>query len=75
MDGICPVLNDWPSAIGSAFTVGAGVSVFLLLFFAVSPIFSVVCGLSAGKNNLLKKIWALPIIVAVSFLEGVRLFF
>lgn len=50
-----------------------GMAVALLLFFIVNPVFSAVCGVFAGKN--MKRLWILPIIVAVFFLSGVWLFF
>ena len=48
-------------------------AVCFILFFAVNPLFSAVCGAFAGKN--IRQLWALPIITAGSFLAGVWLFF
>ena len=55
------------------FAGSAGMAVCIILFFAVNPLFSVVCGAFAGKN--IRQLWALPIITAGSFLAGVWLFF
>ncbi|MBE6941903.1 MAG: hypothetical protein E7455_06465 [Ruminococcaceae bacterium] len=44
-----------------------------ILFFAINPLFSVVCGALAGKK--IRQLWALPIITAGLFLLGVWLFF
>ena len=55
------------------FAGSAGMAVCFILFFAVNPLFSVVCGAFAGKN--IRQLWALPIITAGSFLAGVWLFF
>ncbi len=55
------------------FAGSAGMAICFLLFFAVNPIFSAVCGAYAGKN--IKQLWPLPIVVAGLFLAGVWLFF
>ena len=55
------------------FAGSAGMAVCFILFFAINPIFSVVCGVSAGKH--IKQLWALPMIVAGLFLAGVWMFF
>ena len=44
-----------------------------ILFFAVNPLFSMVCGVFAGKD--IKRLWPLPIITAGLFLIGTWLFF
>ena len=55
------------------FAGSAGMAVCFILFFAVNPLFSAVCGVFAGRN--IKQLWSLPIITAVLFLAGVWLFF
>lgn len=55
------------------FAGDAGMAICFLLFFAVNPIFSLACGISAGKN--MRQLWPLPIIVSGLFLVGVWLFF
>jgi len=55
------------------FAGDAGMAVCFLLFFAVNPAFSALCGVSAGKN--IKLLCPLPIMVAALFLAGVWLFF
>jgi len=55
------------------FAGSAGMAVSLMLFFAVDPLFSAVCGVFAGKD--IKQLWALPIITAGLFLAGVWMFF
>ena len=55
------------------FAGSAGMAICFILFFAVNPMFSVVCGVSAGKD--IKRLWSLPIIVAMLFLVGVWMFF
>ena len=52
----------------AAFAGDAGMIICLFLFFAVNPIFSAMCGISAGKH--LKQLWGLPFIVAGTFLAG-----
>lgn len=59
--------------LAATFASNAGMAICFLLFFIVNPLFSAVCGFSAGKN--IKRFWMLPIIVAVLFLAGVWLFF
>lgn len=55
------------------FAGSAGMAVCFILFFAINPVFSAVCGIFAGKN--IKQLWILPIIIAVLFLAGTWLFF
>lgn len=55
------------------FAGSAGMAVCFLLFFAINPMFSAVCGAFAGKN--MKQLWALPLIVAGLYLMGVWMFF
>lgn len=55
------------------FAGSSGMAICFILFFAVNPLFSAVCGAFAGKN--VKQLWALPIITAGLFLTGVWLFF
>lgn len=55
------------------FAGSAGMAICFLLFYAINPLFSVVCGLFAGKN--IRQLWALPIITAGLFLIGTWLFF
>ena len=51
----------------------AGMAICFLLFYAVNPLFSAVCGAAAGKN--IEKLWILPILTPVLFLTGTWLFF
>ena len=44
-----------------------------LLFFAVNPLFSLICGVFAGRD--IKQLWSLPIIVAGFFVAGVWIHF
>ena len=55
------------------FAGSVGMAVCFVLFFAVNPLFSAVCGVFAGKN--IKQLWVLPIITAGLFLTGAWLFF
>ena len=55
------------------FAGSAGMAVCFILFFVVNPLFSVVCGVVAGKD--IKQLWVLPIITAGLFLTGTWLFF
>ena len=55
------------------FAGSAGMAVCFILFFAINPVFSAVCGIFAGKN--IKQLWILPIITAVLFQAGTWLFF
>ena len=51
----------------------AGMAICFILFFAINPLYSVVCGAWAGKD--IKQLWALPVITAGLFLTGVWIFF
>lgn len=51
----------------------AGMTVTLLLFFVINPIYAVVAGVFAGKN--IKRLWIVPFIVAILFLLGTWIFF
>lgn len=55
------------------FAGSAGMAVCFILFLVVNPLFSVVCGVFAGKD--IKQLWTLPIITAGLFLAGTWLFF
>ena len=55
------------------FAGSVGMAICFILFFAVNPLFSVVCGAFAGKN--IKQLWVLPILTAGLFLAGAWLFF
>ncbi len=55
------------------FAGDAGMAVCFILFLAVNPVYSLVCGIFAGAD--IKRMWALPIIVPVLFLSGVWIFF
>lgn len=55
------------------FAGSAGMAICFVLFYAINPLFSAVCGVFAGKN--IKQLWALPIITAVLFLAGTWIFF
>ena len=47
--------------------------VCFILFFAINPVFSAVCGMFAGKS--IRRLWVLPVITAGLFLAGVWFFF
>ena len=49
-----------------------GMAACIFLFFAANPLFSVICGLSAGKD--VRRLWPLPIVTAAAFLAGAWLF-
>ena len=51
----------------------AGMAVCFLLFFALTPLYSVILGAFAGKD--VKHLWSLPVISAVLFLIGTWIFF
>ena len=51
----------------------AGMAVCFVLFFAINPLFSIFCGVFAGKN--IKKLWMLPLFNAGMFLVDTWLFF
>ena len=59
--------------LAATFASDSGMAVCFLLFFVIDPVFSLVCGIFAGKN--IKQLWMLPIIIAGMFLAGVWLFF
>ena len=43
----------------------AGMTVCFLLFYAINPLFSIACGVFAGKN--IKKLWGFPIFNAYRY--------
>ena len=51
----------------------AGMAVCFLLFYVLYPIYSIVVGVSAGRN--IKEMWSMPIISAILFLLGTWIFF
>ena len=55
------------------FAGSVGMAICFILFFAINPFYSAVCGAFAGKD--IKQLWALPIITAVLFPVGAWLFF
>lgn len=56
-----------------AFAGDAGMAVCFLLFFAVDPLFSAVCGWAAGRN--IRQLWLLTALTPALFLAGVWIFF
>lgn len=50
-----------------------GMAVCFILFFALNPIYAIFAGVYAGKD--IKRLWGLPIIVALFFWVGTWLFF
>lgn len=55
------------------FAGSAGMAVCFILFFAINPMYSAICGAFAGRE--IRQLWALPIVTAGLFLAGVWLFF
>jgi hypothetical protein len=55
------------------FAGSAGMAICFVLFFALNPLFSAMCGAFAGTN--IKRLWVLPIITAGLFWVGAWLFF
>lgn len=55
------------------FAGSAGMAICFILFFAINPLFSAICGVFAGKS--IRQLWALPIITVGLFLAGAWLFF
>ncbi len=56
-----------------SFAGDAGMAICFILFFAINPVFSAICGVFAGRE--VKLLWPLPIITAAPFLAGVWIFF
>ena len=50
-----------------------GMAVCMLLFFAINPLFLIICGIYAGQS--VKRLWFLPVITAGLFLAGAWIFF
>ena len=69
---VAALMVGLPFAVVSFFKE-AGMGVFVLLFFIINPLLSVVCGIFAGRD--IKRLWSLPLILAVLFLIGSWLFF
>ena len=55
------------------FAGSAGMAVCFMLFFAVNPLFCLLCGVFAGRD--IRRRWALPLVPAGLFLAGAWLFF
>ena len=55
------------------FAGDAGMAICFILFFALNPLFCILCGLFAGKS--VKTRWFLPIAAALLFLLGTWTFF
>ena len=49
----------------------SGMAVCLLLFFAIDPLFAILCGTAAGKQE---ELWMLPMFPALLFAVGAWLF-
>ena len=56
-----------------SFAGESGMAVCFILFFAINPVFSAICGVFAGRN--VKLLWPLPIITAALFWAGAWIFF
>lgn len=57
-----------------AFVKGdGGMAVCFVLFYGVNPIYSVIAGISAGKDR--RRLWLLPVMAAALFLLGAWIFF
>lgn len=50
-----------------------GMAVCFMLFFAINPVYSAICGVAAGTD--MKHLWFLPVMNAVLFLAGTWLIF
>lgn len=59
--------------LAAEFAGSAGMAVCFILFFGVNPIFSLLCGLAAGKA--VRRRWRLSLLPATLFLAGAWLFF
>lgn len=59
--------------LAMTFAGSASMAVCFILFFAVNPVFALLCGLAAGK--VLKRLWFLPLVPAALFLLGAWTFF
>ena len=55
------------------FAGDAGMAVCFVLFFAVNPLFSAVCGFAARKDT--RRLWMLPLVTTGLFLAGTWIFF
>ena len=62
----CPGL-----AIG--FGGDSGMAICFILFFAINPLFSILCGALAGTD--IKGLWFMPIAFALLFILGAWIFF
>ena len=58
--------------LAATFAGKAGMAVCLILFFAVNPVFSAVCGVFSGRK--LRQRWPLPFLAAGLFVAGGCLF-
>ena len=50
-----------------------GMAVCFVLFFIIDPLFSIICGVFAGRNP--KKLWACPLMTGILFILGCWLSF
>ena len=62
-----------PFLVLTAFSGMDAMGACFILFFAVNPLFSAVCGVFSGMR--IRRLWPLPAITAVLFLAGAWLFF
>ena len=72
--GECGIVKRNPGEVCSVNKlVGWSIAAFIFLFFVLDPLFSVVCGIVAGRQ--IKELWMLPLITAGLFVAGTWLFF
>ncbi len=62
-----------PGAVAKFASECSGMALCMMLFFVITPVYSIIVGIVAGRN--MKAMWNLPLISAVAFLAGAWLFF
>lgn len=71
--GSAAVMLLLPWAAVTFVNSNAGMTVTLLLFFVINPIYVMIAGVFAGRN--IKGLWSIPVIAAILFLLGAWIFF
>lgn len=62
-----------PFAVAKLASECAGMALCMMLFLILNPMYSILLGVTCGKN--VRQMWSLPLLSAAMFLLGVWLFF
>ncbi len=62
-----------PFAVAGFASGCSGMTLCMILFFIINPIYSAILGFRCGRN--IRKMWSLPLVSSIAFLAGTWLFF